>query len=67
MKRNVLSRKDLPTKLPFTQTLVVGFLLDYYNAPEWITTAIVIFYLIIWAACIYLIFNEKTTKLFAND
>lgn len=50
MKRKVISPKSLPTRLPVTFTMVLGLLLDRYDAPGWVWGATGAIMLLIWVA-----------------
>jgi len=57
----VLDRKNLPTKLPVTLTLVVALSLDYWNAPDWVIGGFGALGIIIWIlSIIRLVLQEQT-------
>lgn len=52
MKRQVISVKNLPTRLPVTFTMVLGLLLDRYDAPGWMWGAAGAILLLIWVVAV---------------
>jgi hypothetical protein len=46
--KKVISYKNLPAKIPLTQSAVCLLALDYYNASEWVWGAAATFFSIIW-------------------
>lgn len=63
----VISRRNLPTKLPLTQSIVIAIAIDYYKAPEWFCGVVITLYVIIWIACIIDFFREKDIIVFDNN
>ena len=61
-----IHRKNLPTRLPITQTLTIFLAMDYWNAPEWLFGVICFSAAIIWAAAIYSISTQKTEDVFTK-
>ena len=61
-----IHRKNLPTKLPITQTLTVFLAMDYWNAPEWVFGIVCFSASIIWVATIYSIATQKLEDVFTN-
>lgn len=51
-KRNVISRKNLPTSSPVTFMAVLYLLLDKFNAPGWVWGAVGLLMLFIFIAWI---------------
>ncbi|CAA0254853.1 hypothetical protein [Tenacibaculum maritimum] len=56
-KRKVV--KNIPLKLPINSTILHAFLLHYFNAPQWLWTAWIIFASIYWIAAISIISKEE--------
>lgn len=59
----VLSRKQLPTRYPVLQTLILYFILDRYHAQGWVWGAVGLLAVLIWAACIHRGWTEKEIEL----
>lgn len=57
--KKVISRKNLPVKLPFVQTLSVITALDYWKAPQYLWGSVGLFYVVIWAATFYAMGTQK--------
>lgn len=55
----VISRGNLPIRLPTTQTIIVWLLLDRFNAPGWVCGVIAGIGAIIWLAAFIVLFTEK--------
>ena len=67
MKRKVIAYKNLPAKLPLTQTLLVLLILDKYNAPQWVWGVVITIYSLLWILSIVSIANEKLYDLFDDN
>lgn len=65
--QKVLSNKMLPVNLPIYQTLTTGIALDYWNAPEWLWGALILFFIIIWVLVINRIFTEEKIDFLNED
>ena len=50
MEKKVISRKNLPIRNPFLATMVLGLLLDRFNAPGWAWGASMMFAVLVWIA-----------------
>lgn len=61
--RKVLSRKNLPTKLPLMSSVTCLLALQYWNAPQWLYGVMGSLYAIVWIFSIYNILSEKQTDL----
>jgi len=66
-KKRVLKPNNLPTKLPFFQTLIAMIAMDYYNAPQWVCGAVGLYVLLAWIVAIYSMATEEKQDLFKND
>jgi hypothetical protein len=64
--RKVLSRKNIPSKLPIWNSLTCWLSLEYFKAPQWLYGAMGVLFVIIWTYCILYILTEKQTEL-PND
>ena len=62
----VIHRKNLPIKLPITQTLTIFLAMDYWNAPEWLFGVVCFSAAIIWGATIYSIATQKMEDVFTK-
>jgi hypothetical protein len=62
-KRNVLSRKNLPTRLPLLLSIVLWLVMDRLNSPQWLYGALGAVMLLVWIAAIHQFFTEKETVL----
>ena len=62
----VIHRKNLPIKLPITQTLTIFLAMDYWNAPEWLFGVVCFSAAIIWGATIYSITTQKMEDVFTK-
>lgn len=51
--RKVIARKNLPTALPFWQTVTLVLVLDRFGAPDWLWGVAGTLTVIVWAAWIY--------------
>ena len=65
--KKVVRPDNLPSKLPFFQTLSTILALDYLNAPQWLCGAIGFLFLIMWIGSISQIINNKKVDLFPED
>lgn len=62
MKRNVISRKNLPVRLPMPMTISLGLLLDRLDAPGWVWGVGGAAMVIIWISAILLLASEEETE-----
>lgn len=62
-EQKVLSYNNLPARLPITQTIFFTFIMNYYNAREWMWTVFIIISLVIWIACINKMAKQKEIEL----
>lgn len=44
----VIAEKNIPLRAPLYQTLVVGMVLDRFQAPQWLWGLIVMFFIFLW-------------------
>jgi hypothetical protein len=63
-KYKVISRKNLPTGLPVTKTILFLMALDYYKAPQWLFGAVGCFLILGWIVSIGSMFQERQTDIF---
>lgn len=63
-KIKVISRRNLPGKLPLLQTLVAILSLDYWNAPQWLWGVVGIILTMYWIVDIFFIINSKQVNIF---
>lgn len=63
MKKIVISRSNLPVRLPIIQTIVVILALDYWSASGWIWGAVSVFLVLWWLICIACLIQEKQTDI----
>ena len=59
----VVSFKNLPARLPFTQTVLAYLLLDKFHAPGWVIGTVWTLVGIIWIATIYGIIHQDQVEL----
>ena len=59
MKRKVISRGNLPHKLPVFNTLVIILAMDYWNAPQWLCGVIGVIVALLWIACGFCLATEE--------
>lgn len=60
----VISRNQLPIRLPFSQTILFCLALDYWKASELTVGVVLTLLSIVWIASLYVImFVEKPVKL----
>ena len=46
--KKVISRKNLPTRMPLLGTIVYATALDYWNAPQWAWGAVGLLIVVAW-------------------
>ncbi|MDB0601103.1 hypothetical protein PL373_08080 [Tenacibaculum maritimum] len=51
--------KNIPVRIPLNSTILHWFLLYYFNAPQWLWTAWIIFALIYWVLVLIIISREE--------
>jgi hypothetical protein len=57
-KRRVISRKELPVKLPIFSTFMAWFFMDKYHAPGWIWGVVGTVMAILWFGAILVFVDE---------
>lgn len=57
-KKYVISRENLPTKLPLFATLVTALACDYWDAPGWLWGALGVLFLALWIYAIIRLMND---------
>lgn len=62
--KKVVSRSELPTRLPVLLSLVVWLLLDRFDPEGWIHGAAWCFVAVLWIGCIVEFIKEKEIKIF---
>ena len=60
----VITRKNLPTKLPFWLTVVTYMALDMYNAPPALWAGVGVFFTVYWIGVLMAIWQEDETDTF---
>jgi len=60
--KKVISRKNLPTGFPLTQTILAAFLIDYYKPSEWVITLVCVFYFLLWAVAFSSFYDYSQNK-----
>lgn len=60
----VISRKNLPTRLPVLFTLVVWLLLDRFDPAGWVHGAVWAVVVLLWVACIFQLAKEREVDVF---
>jgi hypothetical protein len=60
----VIKHKNLPAKLPISQTLTIFLAMDYWCAPDWMFGAVSFAAVVVWIACIYSIASNESIDLF---
>lgn len=63
----VVSRKNLPAKLPIYSTAVAYLLLDKFHAADWVWGVIGTLYTLIWIICIVAIVKQEQVELFPKE
>ena len=60
----VVSRANIPTGLPLTQTVLAYLLMEELSAPSWVQGAVYTVFGLLWIVCIIAMFNQipKTPK-----
>jgi hypothetical protein len=61
-----IHHKNLPTKLPITQTLTIFLAMDYWNAPEWLFGVVCFSAAILLGVAIHAIVTEKKEDVFTK-
>lgn len=64
-KRKVI--KNVPTHLPFTNSLLLSFLLYYFKAPGFIWGVFITIYAIVWIFAIALMITQDHVDLFEDQ
>jgi len=65
-KRKVINRKQLPTKLPLTSTLLAILMMDYYSAPQWVWGVVITLLSVLWVYCLYAIVTDEDVEIDLN-
>lgn len=63
----VISRKNLPTKLPLTLTLTIYLALDHWSAPEWLYGALSLYLIVVWIYIVIRVFKEEQVDVLDNQ
>ncbi|MBN9356216.1 MAG: hypothetical protein J0I15_07200 [Herbaspirillum huttiense] len=61
-KRKVISRKNLPTRMPIALTIALGLLLDRCAAPGWVWGVAGTLMAVVWVAVIFGMFTEDDVE-----
>lgn len=67
LKQKVISKNNLPYKLPTFETLVTILALDYWDAPQWICGAVGLLFVFLWIGVIVNICNNTTVDIFSDS
>lgn len=67
MKKQVISRKNLPDKLPSISTLCIIMALDYWKAPGWLWGGMGLLLVLLWISAIWSIIQEKQVNIFGTS
>ncbi len=65
--RKVLSKHNLPTRMPWEQTLLIFMALQMFAAPIWMWWASGALFLIKWLNYFFEFLTEKWTRLWVDD
>lgn len=65
--KKVISRKNLPSRLPIPSTLLYILCLYYFQAPEWLWGIMSTLLGIMWVVAIYEKASEEKTDIFNDD
>lgn len=63
----VISRRNLPVRLPVWQTVTCWLLLDRLHADHFWWGSAALLFLIIWGACVWAAFKQKEIDIFDPD
>src|SRR5690606_6610422 len=63
----VIERKNLPTKIPVINTLVIVMALDFYNSSAWLWGVLLTIWSIIVIASIIGVYRDEYVDLFEDD
>lgn len=67
-KKKVISRSNLPQRLPLFETLALIAFVKVLNTPEWLIGILAFVLFIMWMACIIsIIWGEHQEDIFKND
>lgn len=63
----VISRKNLPVKLPAFQTLLTFLAMDHWNAPSWLWGVASTVWVVLWIICFASIASENDVDIFQTN
>ena len=66
-KRKVVARKNLPTRFPLIETIVLYLLFDKINALEWAWGVLVAVLIIGWIASIIVVYQQESIEIFKES
>lgn len=63
-KKFKIDRKNLPTRLPIYNTLIIVIALDYWSAPDWLWGVLGTLVLIAWVSVLISFFKDDYVDIF---
>lgn len=66
MKKNVISRRNLPTRMPVLTTVICWLVLDRIAAPGWVQGAAWTFIGLLWVASLANFADERDVDVFKD-
>lgn len=66
-KQKVISRRNLPIRMPLVKTVVAYLLLDRLNAAGWVWGIVITLFSIYWLIFIIAIVTEQGVDMFSDD
>lgn len=62
--KKVISRKNLPSRLPIGSTMFYLLCLDYFQAPQWLWGVTCTILVVVWIGTIIDLIREESTDIF---
>lgn len=66
-EKKVVSLKNLPSRFPLPATVAFIVACDFYNAPEWVWTIVIILLSLGWINSIYQVATNKSVDIFNEN
>ena len=66
MQNYKIDRKNLPSKMPVSFTLISILAMDYWGAPDWVFGAVGVFLLLFWVSFFISVSKSKYIDIFEN-
>lgn len=66
MKKKVISRDNLPTRLPVWETIACTMAIVHYDLAAWAIGASIMLLVLLWIACIVSMIDEKPKNIFKD-